>query len=191
MEKAIEYNPFLHAQLLPSIASLHMACITTDHTLATFLPPLSHAKVLHFWQGYAADVAEGLRDIIMILLPAQSELSEAEAEVVAVVVLHKPMAETGPFRAEVLKLFVSPEHRKKGLAKRLMVKLEEVARREERTLLMLDTETGSPAESVYPRLGYTKIGEIPGFGISPQDGSLRTETFFYKDLRQSEPLTLK
>lgn len=189
MDKAIEYNPFLHLQLLPSIASLHMACINSDNTLATFLPPLDHSKVLKFWQGYAEDVSEDLRHIIMVLVPSPPG-SETEAVVAGVVVLYKPESETGPFRADVLKLFTSPEHRRKGIAKRLMVKLEEVARGNGRTLLMLDTETGSPAEGVYPKFGYTRIGTIPGYGISPQDGSLRTETFFYKDLSKSEPLTV-
>jgi GNAT superfamily N-acetyltransferase len=50
--------------------------------------------------------------------------------------LNKPFAETGPFRAEVLKLFASPTHQRKGIAKLQMVKLEEVARKEGRTLLV-------------------------------------------------------
>jgi len=48
---------------------------------------------------------------------------------------------------------------------------------------MLDTEKGSEAERVYPRLGWTRIGEIPGYSISPVDRELRDEVFFYKDLR--------
>ena len=48
---------------------------------------------------------------------------------------------------------------------------------------MLDTMVGLPAEHVYPRLGYIEVGVIPKFGISPKDGTLRDEIFFYKDLR--------
>jgi GNAT superfamily N-acetyltransferase len=134
MEDAILFKPLQHSHLPPSIASLHIACIMHDHTLATFLPPLEHFKVLKMWQAYAADVERGSRHIIMVLAPATSAF--CNAGVARVVMLNKPFAETGPFRAEVLKLFTSLNHRRKGIAKRLMVRLEEVARKEERTLLV-------------------------------------------------------
>lgn len=49
---------------------------------------------------------------------------------------------------------------------------------------MTDTETGSPAETVYKKLGFVELGKIPGYGISPDSGpgDLRDETFFYKHL---------
>jgi GNAT superfamily N-acetyltransferase len=47
-----------------------------------------------------------------------------------------PVSETGTFRDIVEKLLVSPEHRRKGIAKVLMLKLEEIARVEGRTLLV-------------------------------------------------------
>lgn len=46
---------------------------------------------------------------------------------------------------------------------------------------MLDTETGSPAEELYRKLGYTELGTIPKYGISPT-GELKDGTFFYKQL---------
>lgn len=48
---------------------------------------------------------------------------------------------------------------------------------------MLDTTIGSGAEHVYPKLGYKTIGIVPKYGISPKDGKLVDEMFFYKDLR--------
>ena len=51
---------------------------------------------------------------------------------------------------------------------------------------MLDTTIGLPAEHVYPKLGYTEWGVIPKYGISPADGSLVDEKFFYKDLRDQK-----
>lgn len=49
---------------------------------------------------------------------------------------------------------------------------------------MADTETGSPAEQVYAKLGFVEVGKIPKYGISPGSatGELRDETFFYKQL---------
>lgn len=50
-------------------------------------------------------------------------------------------------------------------------------------LQLLDTETGSPAEAVFRKLGYSELGKIPAYGLSPT-GELKDGTFFYKDLRQ-------
>jgi GNAT superfamily N-acetyltransferase len=50
--------------------------------------------------------------------------------------LDKPQTQTLPHTAWVEKLLVSPEWRRKGATKRMMAKLEEVARREGRTLLV-------------------------------------------------------
>ena len=46
---------------------------------------------------------------------------------------------------------------------------------------MVDTETGSPAEQVYVKFGFTEIGTIPQFCISPA-GGMKDETFYYKHL---------
>ena len=50
--------------------------------------------------------------------------------------LSKPVTQTGPFRGIVEKLFVAPKWRRKGVAKTMMRKLEEVAREEGRTMLV-------------------------------------------------------
>lgn len=46
---------------------------------------------------------------------------------------------------------------------------------------LLDTETDSPAEAVYTKLGYSVVGKIPNYCISPT-GELKAATFFYKHL---------
>ena len=48
-----------------------------------------------------------------------------------------------------------------------------------RTLLVLDTIAGSPAEFVYRRLGWQKVGEIPDYAAMP-DGELRPTAYYYK-----------
>lgn len=50
--------------------------------------------------------------------------------------LSKPYWETGPFRGYVEKLLVSPLCRRVGVARALMLKVEEVAREKGRTLLV-------------------------------------------------------
>ena len=107
-------------------------------------------------------------------------------EVSGVVSLTTPFSQTGPFRGQVEKLFVSPLHRRKGIARRIMTKLEAVALEHGRWNLMLDTELGSEAESVYPRLGYTRLGVVKEYGYSPEDGRLVDEVWFWKDLRKGK-----
>jgi GNAT superfamily N-acetyltransferase len=116
------YDPMTHQYLLPSIARLHATCITTDHTLATFLPPLSHDKILASWGEWSSQVEAGTRVIVVQLTGDDDE------EVAGVASLYMPETETGRHRCEVGRLLVSPELRKRGLARKLMGVLEEVAR---------------------------------------------------------------
>ncbi|NEE36804.1 GNAT family N-acetyltransferase, partial [Streptomyces sp. SID7982] len=49
------------------------------------------------------------------------------------------------------------------------------------TLLILDTESGSLAEQVYRKAGWTTVGSVPGYAADPA-GSLKPTTFYYKEL---------
>jgi hypothetical protein len=46
---------------------------------------------------------------------------------------------------------------------------------------VLDTSTGSDAERLYERLGWTRVGEVPGFALTP-DGRPWATTILYKRL---------
>ena len=89
-----------------------------------------------WWEDRAKEVAAGARRIILQLAP---NTTTGEKEVVGVVALAMPVSETGPFRGYVEKLLVVPEHRQKGIARALMLKLEEAALTEGRTLLVSDS----------------------------------------------------
>ena len=54
---------------------------------------------------------------------------------------------------------------------------------------MLDTPVDLPAEQskIFEKAGYIEIGIIPNFSISPKDGALIAEKFFYKDFRSPQP----
>lgn len=49
--------------------------------------------------------------------------------------------------------------------------------------LMLDTIAGMPAEAMYLKLGWERLGLVRDYGYSPEDGRLVDEVFFWKDLR--------
>jgi hypothetical protein len=55
------------------------------------------------------------------------------------------------------------------------------ARKAGKTLLVLDTVTGGDAERLYVRLGWRRVGVIPGYALWPSGGLCDT-TYFYKTL---------
>ena len=85
-------------------------------------------------------------------------------------------------RAEVSKLLVHPDSRRRGLGRALMVAVEGQARVAGRTLLTLDTRTGDAAEALYLSLGYKLAGVIPGYARGPGSGQLESTSFMYKKL---------
>jgi ribosomal protein S18 acetylase RimI-like enzyme len=99
-----------HVALLPSFADIHIACIETDHTIATFTPPLKRGVILEWWKDRAADSARGTRVIIMTLA---DDGAGGQQQLAGYVMLYRPLTETGPFRGSVEKLLVSPNFRRR------------------------------------------------------------------------------
>ncbi|GJN66906.1 GCN5-related N-acetyltransferase (GNAT) domain-containingprotein [Purpureocillium lilacinum] len=187
----LPFDPKAHAHLTPYLAAIHASCITHDRAIATFLPPLSHEKLLSWWKERIAEVNDGKRRIWILVGESSHDAPTLTAtaptgrpkgpEVMGVVMLAMPYSETGPFRGAVEKLLIHKSWRGKGGATALMAALEADAAKLGRTTLMLDTETGSPAEALFKKLGYTELGKIPKYGLSPT-GELKDGTFFYKQL---------
>jgi ribosomal protein S18 acetylase RimI-like enzyme len=76
----------------------------------------------------------------------------------------------GRHRAEVQKLMVAPAARRRGIARALMLALEDAARAAGRTLLVLDTREGDAAAALYAALGWTLAGRVPGY-VLERDGT--------------------
>lgn len=104
------------------------------------------------------------------------------ARVAGTVSLRVDQPENAPHRAELTKLLVHRDARGRGTASRLVAAAEAAAAAAGRTLLVLDTETGSPAEGMYERWGWRRAGTIEGYAASPA-GHLGSTTIFSKVLR--------
>jgi len=91
----------------------------------------------------------------------------------------------GRNRAEVQKLLVRGDARRRGLGQQLMNALELGARQNKRGLLYLDTQAGSEAEAFYRAMGYTLVGELPDYCQSP-DGTYTPTAIYYKTLGQPQ-----
>jgi GNAT superfamily N-acetyltransferase len=105
----------------------------------------------------------------------------ADARIVGTAQLRLAQLPNASHRAEVAKVLVHRSARRRGIARELMRQIEMVAALFDRTLLVLDTISGSDAERLYERLGWTKVGAIPRYAAFP-DGTLAPTVVFYKDL---------
>jgi ribosomal protein S18 acetylase RimI-like enzyme len=106
---------------------------------------------------------------------------EQDERVLGSVQLHLEVRPNGRHRAEVAKLMVHPDARRRGIGRQLMRALETVALRERRTLLVLDTREGDPSNALYASLGYVEVGRIPRYARSAS-GRLDASVFYYKEL---------
>jgi len=89
--------------------------------------------------------------------------------------------ENGRHRAEVQKLFVHSQYRRRGIGRALLGALEQAAINRGRTLLVLDTIVGSDAERLYRREGYQFCGTVPDYARST-GGLLEPTAIFYRRL---------
>ncbi|KFZ22985.1 hypothetical protein V502_02533 [Pseudogymnoascus sp. VKM F-4520 (FW-2644)] len=149
-------------ELASGFTALHRRCIMEDSTIATFLPPLDDNKMRDFWLGLIQQCRSGTPESgekVIVYLAEDGAIS-------GVASLLLPWSQTGNHRAWVEKLMVDGRLRQRGIARRLMDELERIAVEKGKWILLLDTETGSKAEKVYPKLGYVEYGTIPDYSLT-------------------------
>jgi GNAT superfamily N-acetyltransferase len=157
--------------LLDSLATVLVDCFAGGASVS-YLTPFSHEDARNAFAGMITEVERGRR----LLLGAFED-----GELVGTVQLILALPPNQPHRAEIAKLLVHRRARKRGIAQRLMERAEAEARTKGKTLLVLDTVTGADGERLYARLGWTRVGVIPGYALFP-DGRLCDTTFFWKGL---------
>jgi GNAT superfamily N-acetyltransferase len=80
-----------------------------------------------------------------------------------------------------MKMLVHRRARRKGLGAALMRAAEATARECEKSLLVLDAVTGGDAARLYERLGWVRVGDVPGYALMP-DGAPCGTTYYYRRL---------
>jgi GNAT superfamily N-acetyltransferase len=143
----------------------------------SFMLPIAYAKAIAFWQDVAASAARGER----ILLVAE----DPGGRIVGTVQIIFAQVENQPHRADVAKMLVHRQARRRGAGAALLAAAESAALSAGKTLLVLDTASGD-AERLYARLGWQRCGVIPGYALLP-GGGLCDTTFFYRMLIGSPP----
>jgi GNAT superfamily N-acetyltransferase len=163
-------DPERHAEVVDGLADVLVDCVEGGASVG-FLAGLRHEDARTWWRA-----ALGAPEIVTWIA--------LDAEGVAGVVRLQPAGQQdAPHRAGVHMVLVHRRARGRGVAAALLAQLEREALARGRWLLVLDTQTGSPAEAVYRRLGWQPAGVIPDHTLDPA-GVPTPTTFFWKDLRQ-------
>jgi ribosomal protein S18 acetylase RimI-like enzyme len=151
-----------------------LRAVVLEGASVSFFTPFAHHEARTFWvEKVWPQVRAGTRCLLLARLTER---------IVGTVQLELEMPPNQQHRAAVAKLLVHPAARRRGIARALMLALEDIAHREGRTLLTLDTVTGSAAELLYRSLGYVVVGVIPRYARGALTPTLESTTIMYKEL---------
>ncbi|EJL78911.1 acetyltransferase [Polaromonas sp. CF318] len=156
---------------LAELADVLIDCVEGDASVS-FMHPLPRERAEAFWRGVAEGVAAGERALLV---------AEDGHGICGTVQLVLAQPENQPHRADLAKMLVHRRCRRQGLGEALMRAAEGMARDCGKTLLVLDTVTGDSGERLYLRLGWQRVGVIPGYALLPRGGLVGT-TVFYREL---------
>lgn len=146
-------------------------------TSINFLDHATDNDLTAFWQGAIDDLSAGNRALVV------ADTGSRYVGTAMVVFAHQ---QNSQHRADVAKMIVHRSHQRRGIGSRLLDAIDDVARANGRTLLMLDTETDSAGEHLYATNGWVRFGIVPGHAHSPS-GELKPTSFFYKVVGAAAP----
>jgi GNAT superfamily N-acetyltransferase len=156
-----------------ALARVLHACVM-DGASVGYILPFTEEEAEGFWRGKVLPAVEGGCRIVLV--------AAIDGEVVGTVQLDYDTPPNQPHRAEVKKLLVHPEARRKGIARALMLAIEQRARDVGRSLLTLDTRSDDAAEPLYAGMGYVTAGRIEGWCRDTFTDRYDATTIMYKAL---------
>jgi len=157
---------------IQSLADVLIDCVEGGASVS-FMHPITHERSVAFWREVARGVASNQRALLV---------AEDAQGICGTVQLIFQLPENQPHRADLAKMLVHRRARRQGLGAALVRAAEATARECGKTLLVLDAVTDGDAARLYERLGWTRVGDIPGYALMPR-GGLCSTTYFYRDLR--------
>lgn len=155
---------------LHELAEMLQASVSQGASIG-FVMPFTLEQAQAFWHRLLPAIEREER----ILLVARQA-----GRVVGTVQLLLDMPDNGRHRAEVVKLMVHPQARRQGIARELMLQIQQMAIRHQRHLLVLDTLTGDTAEGMYRQLGFQLAGSIPQYARASNGSALDATSYMYK-----------
>jgi ribosomal protein S18 acetylase RimI-like enzyme len=162
------------AQVVARLAEILSQTVAAGGSMH-FVDPTPRAEAEAYWDKALADSEAGGRIVLGGFL---------DGRLTGTVTLYLDTPPDQPFRAEIWKLMVAPEARRRGLARALMLEAERLAIERGRTLLNLDTAVEGGGAELYEQLGFVRAGVIPDYAFKPQGGLVGT-AIYYKLLPSS------
>lgn len=167
--EALDADPKTVRAAIVDLAGILADCVAGGASVG-FMAGFGIAEAAIYFRKVFEDVASAK----IVLLAARQG-----GKIVGTVQLGLETMPNQPHRADVKKLLVRRSARNAGVGERLMRDIERFARHHDRSLLVLDTVTESPAARLYERLGWRRVGVIPDYALWP-DGRFCDTTVFYK-----------
>ncbi|MDB6114944.1 MAG: acetyltransferase, family [Lacunisphaera sp.] len=138
----------------------------------SFMLPMHRTKAEAFWRNVAQGVARAERVVLVA--------NDPDGTIVGTVQVILNLPENQPHRGDVAKMLVHRRARRLGIGAALLAAAEKTALELGKTLLVLDTVTGSDAERMYMREGWQRCGVIPDYALWPDGRPCATTVFFKK-----------
>ena len=157
-------------RLAGALADILLDCVDGGASVS-FMAPLSRDRAEAYWRQIAGSVGAGERVLLV---------AEADGHPLGTAQLVLAQPENQPHRADVSKVLVHRQARRRGIGAVLMAAIDAAARQAGKTVLVLDTASAD-AERLYERSGWSRIGTIPNYALLPQGGLCDT-VYFHKQL---------
>ncbi|MCR8644518.1 GNAT family N-acetyltransferase [Paenibacillus sp. N1-5-1-14] len=168
IEEVTSLDPIQDSEVLHQLCEL-LIDVVADGASIGFLHPVALEEARNYW-------------LSVLQNGVKLWIAKDEHNVIAgTIQLHLVLKKNGLHRAEVAKLMVHPAHRRKGIAWQLLHTMEDTARVENRSLLILDTREGDPSNKLYQSHGYIEVGRTPNFVIN-EVGEFQATINYYKIL---------
>jgi GNAT superfamily N-acetyltransferase len=169
----IRSTPSLGDREIQGLSDVLIDCVEGGASVS-FMLPLARSKADAFWRGVSASAERGERIVLVAEDPAGTIVGTVQ------VIMNQP--ENQPHRGDLAKMLVHRRMRQQGIGAALLAAAERAALDAGKTLLVLDTVTGSEGERLYARKGWKRCGVIPDYALWP-DGRPCATTVFFKELR--------
>jgi GNAT superfamily N-acetyltransferase len=156
---------------VPALADVLLDCVEGGAGVG-FMSSLTAEEAREFFEFVCDEVDAGRR---LLLAAFDGE------ELVGTIQVLLAMLPNALHRGEVAKLLVRRSVRGAGVGEALVRQAEVAARAAGKTLLVLDTVPGQAGDRLYARLGWTPVGEVPGYALSP-GGEPWPTRYYYKQL---------
>jgi GNAT superfamily N-acetyltransferase len=160
---------------LRALGDLLHDCVHAGASVS-FILPFSRDDAVAFWRERILPSVAAATCRVLV--------ARCDGKIAGTVQLDLATPPNQPHRGEIRKLLVHPSARRHGIARALMIAIEEQAREAGRVLLTLDTASAA-AEQLYASLGYVRVGVIPGFSVRPDGRELEGTMVMYKELRNT------